>query len=399
LNQKDIAMQKEFTEKIKSKASNARSYLDDSYTSTCQKFNEINESVFNFAEASIDFGKDFADTATEKGKNIAIDGKTKILSGYEQAKIFTQEAKVATSETYRSVSKYTSVQSGALLAFLSQREILKWTNEITKEITSGKASVYDKAMDAVYNQTHIGGGYHRLFDGSHDPLSAWEKVRDALPDDSFSDEVIGYASALWKDAATKMGLPFKTIDQESFNQWADKITETIPLTNKEYVYDLLSFDALEVVSIGVGVASLIFCFRKEDQKKLWEILSSMGVVSIASANPLMALFIIGIAAYAYIVKKTKLEPSSIIKGGSVAVISCSVFTFLGLNLFFELIIVIALTSTFKNCVLENNALLNMVKEKIELARAKGDEFADQICFSYKWVPITNEVKICKPILE
>ena len=75
------------------------------------------------------------------------------------------------------------MKADTLFAFISQRELLKWTEELTKQITGAKASDYDKALDAVYNQTHIGGGFHRLFDGSHDAMNAWEKVHDALLDE------------------------------------------------------------------------------------------------------------------------------------------------------------------------------------------------------------------------
>ena len=83
----------------------------------------------------------------------------------------------------------------AVLPFLSQTELLRWARDTIKGV-DGK---YDLAMDAEYLKTHIGGSNHRMFDGGHDPISAWEKVREASNTDSFSQEVIGYVSAIWKD--------------------------------------------------------------------------------------------------------------------------------------------------------------------------------------------------------
>ena len=44
--------------------------------------------------------------------------------------------------------------------------------------------IYDAKIDEFYNATHIGGFTHRHFDGSHTPLQMWEKVKEALPDDT-----------------------------------------------------------------------------------------------------------------------------------------------------------------------------------------------------------------------
>lgn len=44
--------------------------------------------------------------------------------------------------------------SGALFAFLSQGNLLSWLGGLTK----APATIYDKALDAEYLKTHIGGG-------------------------------------------------------------------------------------------------------------------------------------------------------------------------------------------------------------------------------------------------
>ena len=57
-----------------------------------------------------------------------------------------------------------------LLPFLSQVDLLKWS----KDVVNGIDGLYDKAMDAEYLKTNIGGGNHRLFDGGHDPIKPSE---------------------------------------------------------------------------------------------------------------------------------------------------------------------------------------------------------------------------------
>ena len=40
-------------------------------------------------------------------------------------------------------------------------------NSWLQSMVSGAPTIYDRAMDATYNSTHIGGGLHRMFDGGH----------------------------------------------------------------------------------------------------------------------------------------------------------------------------------------------------------------------------------------
>ena len=60
------------------------------------------------------------------------------------------------------------------LADLATLSVAGLTTEISAELNSalaslaeGPATIYDKAMDAEYLATHVGGGNHRLFDGGH----------------------------------------------------------------------------------------------------------------------------------------------------------------------------------------------------------------------------------------
>ena len=53
-------------------------------------------------------------------------------------------------------------------------------------------TVYGKTIDKFYNETHIGGALHRLFDQSHSPIDMWEKVKVAVKDDTKLDELKNY---------------------------------------------------------------------------------------------------------------------------------------------------------------------------------------------------------------
>ena len=122
----------------------------------------------------------------------------------------------------------------SIFPFLSQLDLLNWS----KKVIDGVDGIYDKAMDAEYLRTHIGGANHRIFDGGHDLISAWKRVRDASGTDTFSQEVIGYVSAIWKDVTTPMGLPFSTWNKENYDHWAEWTKNTIPGANKKWFSDL-----------------------------------------------------------------------------------------------------------------------------------------------------------------
>ena len=99
------------------------------------------------------------------------------------------------------MKKYTSSIG---LGYLSQDDLLRWF----KHYTETPSTIYDDAMDAAYNATKEHGSIHRLFDGGHDPLGAWEAVRNASDTDSFSKEIIGYVSSMFKDMSTVEGCHF-----------------------------------------------------------------------------------------------------------------------------------------------------------------------------------------------
>ena len=232
------------------------------------------------------------------------------------------------------VVKSTFKNVHSIFPFLSQVDLLHWS----EKVIDGVDGIYDKAMDAEYLRTHIGGVNHRMFDGGHDLNSAWKRVRDASDTDTFNQEIIGYVSAIWKDVTTPMGLPFRTWNKENYDQWAEWIVNTVPGANKKWFSDLNSFDAFEILSTSLGLAGAIFFLRKEDQKKVSEILGQMGIISIITANPLMGLSVIALTVFAY--KKKQIDGKETIKGAGYAAISLALFKFLGLPILIELFIVI-----------------------------------------------------------
>ena len=98
--------------------------------------------------------------------------------------------KAATSKVSSASSEATAMSQGLLA-----RQLSKSLNELLHKMVDGKATIYDKAMDAKYTnpatKPEMGGSYHRLFDGGHTIKQALEASHNASPDDNIIQEALG----------------------------------------------------------------------------------------------------------------------------------------------------------------------------------------------------------------
>ena len=111
----------------------------------------------------------------------------------------------------------------------------------------------------------------------------------------------------------------------------------------------------------------IFFLKKNDMKKVSEILGSMGIISILSSNRLMGIMVIVQTVWTYVIKKKKLDNTSAIKGASLSIISWSIFSILGLPILIEFIIAISVLKLFRKKAYEDKnipqLLLTQVSKK------------------------------------
>jgi len=152
---------------------------------------------------------------------------------------------------------------------------------------SGPASIYDRAMDSNYIATHIGGAYHRLFDGRHDLVSAWKACREA-GGNGITEDMTGYVHALWKDLVTPMGLPVFTVDQVAFNEFSAKLSDGFGIS-PVWLKDAISVTATELLGSVTAVLALSLNWSINDRHKFAGLVGSYGVSTLASANPLLAV--------------------------------------------------------------------------------------------------------------
>ena len=159
-------------------------------------------------------------------------------------------------------------------------------NDLVQAAVKGKAIVYDKAMDAEYLATHIGGGNHRLFDGGHTLLGAIKATHGASPDDTFIQEALGGMQGLLRDMSTPKGLPLANWDKPTYDSVANSLHSTFGIP-KDWFYDLNSYDVGELLGSAVGVVSLIFGWNKAETESFASLATGMGMSATVSANPLL----------------------------------------------------------------------------------------------------------------
>ena len=179
----------------------------------------------------------------------------------------------------------------------------KQVEKSISNIIDDKATIYDNKIDKFYNDTHIGGGTHRHFDGSHTPLQMWEKVKETLPNDSNLEELKNYFLSLFKDLQTPMGIPLHNIDnKQSYDQIASYLSNNYAI-KKSWLLDFQSVNLSEIFGATIGVVALFFGWKKHEKEEFAELASSLILAGAVSANPF--LLIISLVSWAKSYTKNK----------------------------------------------------------------------------------------------
>ena len=171
-------------------------------------------------------------------------------------------------------------------------------NAFLQDMVKGSVTIYDKAMDAEYLATHIGGGNHRMFDGGHTLLGAFRAVRDASPDDTVIQEAMGFLEGIFKDMTTPKGLPLANWDKATYDHVAEYLKSNfgIPM---DWFYDLNSYDAAELLGGVIGVVATALCWNRADTEDFAKLVGGMGVSAAMSVNPLLLIVTIVALAKAF----------------------------------------------------------------------------------------------------
>ena len=174
---------------------------------------------------------------------------------------------------------------------------------------------YDKIMDQVYRETHIGGGAHRHFDGSHTLKGSYDKIKKI----DGSVDPVEYLKSHFKELATPEGIPLFTLDKSSHTTISHEISESLggvvsPGHIRQYIRDMNSFNAGETVASSVGAVFLFLAFRSRDPKAISRVTACNICLGMATANPLQ-LFV-GVAGLAYGLYQGKIKSYQLLRGAA-----------------------------------------------------------------------------------
>lgn len=174
-----------------------------------------------------------------------------------------------------------------------------WANAALQETVKGSATIYEKAMDQRYLETHIGGAYHRLFDQGHTVIGALKAGLGASETDTLWQEMQGTVQGLARDVSTVNGLPVANWNHETFQQVAAQLEKAG--ISKRWFYDINTVDAPALLGgVVSGVAVLLLLLKREDTPV--DIMAgtsgALTLAAVASANPvlgLVSLFVLALA--------------------------------------------------------------------------------------------------------
>jgi hypothetical protein len=134
-------------------------------------------------------------------------------------KISTTASIRVSSSVAGGLSATASVAGEAYTAALDWKNNSDFSNWLADHLSNQVATIASKAMDAEYLRTHIGGSWHRLYDGGHSLAGSWKAVGESLPDLAALDQLGIWANEYWKDLITTRGMPILILDH------ADKVGE------------------------------------------------------------------------------------------------------------------------------------------------------------------------------
>jgi len=181
---------------------------------------------------------------------------------------------------------------------------------------------YDKAIDAVYNTSRVGGSqYHHLIDGQHSIWGALAAVKDVSADDSFAHEVVQAGEHLLRDTVSVSGTNvLYQVTPGQFNQIAATAARAgIP---KTYLADAMTVNGSELLGGAIGLAASVVVARRGRPEDLSRLGGAMLVSSFASANPVL-LGVAG-ASVAYALYKGEARRACVVQAGKGALVSGSV---------------------------------------------------------------------------
>jgi hypothetical protein len=274
----------------------------------------------------------------------------------------------ATDRIAGPIAKGATAAGDAYAAALNWRDNSELSKWLTDHLSNQHPTIASKAMDAEYLRSHIGGSWHRLYDGGHTLSGSWKAISEALPDIDSLDRISIWANEYWKDLITTRGMPIILLDH------AASVSEYFK-----------HFDCVNVAElIGGDVCGISIYCNWNDSSKLVASAAATDCSSIAYANiiaPLVSFIALG-RAY-FLLKRSEQENlqsliSPALRGLSRSGSSILLITVVpgGLLLHLSCGIVVSLAHNYAWDTLRENreAILGMLVARLRAAQEGLQEF-------------------------
>ncbi len=141
----------------------------------------------------------------------------------------------------------------------------------------------------------------------------WDKVREASPDDTFLQEVTGYATALGKDLSSSVGIPLFDWSKSSYDQVATALNTNFNIP-KPWFSDFLHVNTTELIGTSICTIALALNWNKKQVKEFASLAGRLGVFAIASANPALAVVALVTLAKSFVDARQKGDYTEFVNG-------------------------------------------------------------------------------------
>ncbi len=153
-------------------------------------------------------------------------------------------------------------------------------------LLEGAPTAVDRAMDAEYLRTSIGGGMHRLYDGGH---TLWGATKAAMStDDGIVTKTTDLVRGLARDVTTPNGLPFVTWDKGTYDAVSGWLQDKVGLSRSTFA-ELTTYTAADALAALLGAAQLAFRWTDGQAKDFARIATTTGVSAMLTTNPVVAV--------------------------------------------------------------------------------------------------------------
>lgn len=179
---------------------------------------------------------------------------------------------------------------------------------------------YDRAIDSVYNATHVGGsGFHHLLDGRHDLWGAFESVHE-VGDQSWLHDMGQALEHLARDTMSVSGInPFFSMTPEQFEVLGG-IVASAGIT-KHYLYDALTVNGAELLGGSIALVSSLLMAKKAAPERISRLSGGCLLSAAVSANPLLMMVAAGGMVYA--ISQAEDRRAVFVQAGKGAIVSGS----------------------------------------------------------------------------